>query len=315
MTPSILYTACIASAIGLYLLARSSNGPARGIGTLIGLGGLAYLLVGVMGSSEGGTYASILPMIFGIIGVMAAVRVTTHRRPVFAALYFVLVVVASAGLFLLLQAEFMAFAIIIVYAGAILITYLFVLMLAQQSTTDESDAGASWYDRTPREPALAVLAGFIMLAALTQSITEADGQAFMKQSIERSSQSSNIAWQNLERLPKQLKRAAMDVQPDTKEVISGSLTPNGDTATIKVILENDEETTLTLPASSQPANNQNVGLALVADFPVSLELAGVILLMAMFGAVVLARRQIELGEDEARELAGMQPTTQRGGDE
>ena len=89
MTPSILYTACIASAIGLYLLARSSNGPARGIGTLIGLGGLAYLLVGVMGSSEGGMYASILPMIFGIIGVMAAVRVTTHRRPVFAALYFV----------------------------------------------------------------------------------------------------------------------------------------------------------------------------------------------------------------------------------
>ena len=76
MTPSILYTACIASAIGLYLLARSSNGPARGIGTLIGLGGLAYLLVGVMGSSEGGMYASILPMIFGIIGVMAAVRAT-----------------------------------------------------------------------------------------------------------------------------------------------------------------------------------------------------------------------------------------------
>lgn len=314
MTPSILYTACIASAIGLYLLARSSKGPVRGIGTLIGLGGLAYLLVGVMGSTDGEAYKSILPMVFGIIGVMAAVRVTTHRRPVFAALYFVLVVVASAGLFLMLQAEFMAFAIIIVYAGAILITYLFVLMLAQQSTTDSSDAGASWYDRTPREPALAVLAGFIMLAALTQSITEADGQAFLKQTIERSSQNSAMAWQNLERLPKQLERAAMDVEPDTKEVI-GTLTPDGETATIMVRLENGEETTITLPASSQPANNQNVGLALVADFPVSLELAGVILLMAMFGAVVLARRQIELGEDEARELAGMQPTTQRGGDE
>lgn len=314
MTPSILYTACIASAIGLYLLARSSKGPVRGIGTLIGLGGMAYLFVGVMSSTEGEGYKSILPLVFGIIGVMAAVRVTTHPRPVFAALYFVLVVVASAGLFLLLQAEFMAFAIIIVYAGAILITYLFVLMLAQQSTTDGSDAGASWYDRTPREPALAVLAGFIMLAALTQSLTEADGQAFMKRSIEKSSQSSSIAWGNLERLPKQLLKAAKDVQPKTTKII-GTLTPDGDTATIKVRLENDEEQTITLPTSSQPTNTQNVGLALVADFPVSLELAGVILLMAMFGAVVLARRQIELGEDEARELAGMPPTTQRGGDE
>jgi NADH-quinone oxidoreductase subunit J len=281
---------------------------------LLGLAGVAYLFVGVMGATEGEAYKSILPMIFGIIGVMAAVRVTTHRRPVFAALYFVLVVVASAGLFLLLQAEFMAFAIIIVYAGAILITYLFVLMLAQQSTTDETDAGASWYDRTPREPALAVLAGFIMLAALTQSLTEADGQSFMKRSIEKSSQSTAIAWQNLERLPKQLLRAAQDVQPETREII-GTLTADGDTATIKVRLENDQEETITLPPSSQPANNQNVGLALVADFPVSLELAGIVLLMAMFGAVVLARRQIELGEDEARELAGMQPTTERGGDE
>ena len=50
-----------------------------------------------------------------------------------------------------------------------------------------------------------------------------------------------------------------------------------------------------------------------------LELAGVILLMAMFGAVVLARRQIELGDDERRKAAGMGsmvldvPETERGG--
>ena len=52
-------------------------------------------------------------------------------------------------------------------------------------------------------------------------------------------------------------------------------------------------------------NVQMVGLDLVAKYPASLELAGVILLMAMFGAVVLARRQIELGEDERRKAAGL----------
>jgi NADH:ubiquinone oxidoreductase subunit 6 (subunit J) len=44
------------------------------------------------------------------------------------------VVIASAGLLLLLEAEFMAFALIIVYAGAILITYMFVLILRTKLT-------------------------------------------------------------------------------------------------------------------------------------------------------------------------------------
>ena len=42
----------------------------------------------------------------------------------------------------------------------------------------------------------------------------------------------------------------------------------------------------------------------MASFPASLELAGVILLMAMFGAVVLARRQVEHAEQELAEAIG-----------
>ena len=52
-----------------------------------------------------------------------------------------------------------------------------------------------------------------------------------------------------------------------------------------------------------PQNIQRVGWALVHQYPASLELAGVILLMAMFGAVVLAQRQIELSDDEKLEAA------------
>jgi hypothetical protein len=71
--------------------------------------------------------------------------------------------------------------------------------------------------------------------------------------------------------------------------------------------------------ADQPDNVHVVGLDLVARYPASLELAGVILLMAMFGAVVLARRQIELGEDDRRKAAGMGgmvldlPENERGG--
>jgi hypothetical protein len=58
-----------------------------------------------------------------------------------------------------------------------------------------------------------------------------------------------------------------------------------------------------LPKDVRPTNLDGVGWTLVAGHPVTLELAGVILLMALLGAVVLARKQIELGEEEKEAVA------------
>jgi hypothetical protein len=68
---------------------------------------------------------------------------------------------------------------------------------------------------------------------------------------------------------------------------------------------NTELNEFVLRPEDLPNNSQRLGVALVRKFPVSLELAGVILLMAMFGAVVLARRQIEIGDEEKRAAAGL----------
>ena len=63
---------------------------------------------------------------------------------------------------------------------------------------------------------------------------------------------------------------------------------------------------LLLDKEMMPENIQRVGLGLILKFDGGqLELAGIILLMAMFGAVVLARKQIEITEDEKRQAAGM----------
>ena len=91
--------------------------------------------------------------------MLAASRVITHPKPVYCAIYFVLVVVAVAALLVLQQAEFLAVALIIIYAGAILVTYLFVIMLAHQG-------GSPTYDRRAREPFLAILAAFVLMAAV-----------------------------------------------------------------------------------------------------------------------------------------------------
>lgn len=96
---------------------------------------------------------------FSLVTLASAVRVITHRKPVYSALYFVLLVVSVAGLLILMQAELLAYALIIVYAGAILVTYLFVLMLAQQSQS-------AAYDGAARDPFFGCLAGFFLLTLI-----------------------------------------------------------------------------------------------------------------------------------------------------
>src|SRR5688500_5995780 len=124
--------------------------------------------------------------IFSLIALGGAVRVVTHPRPVYSALYFVLTVFATAGLFILLWAEFMAAALVLIYAGAILVTYVFVIMLATQAapTTGGPDgattparggdgdgtptgptgaprlAALAEYDAVSREPLVAAAVGF-----------------------------------------------------------------------------------------------------------------------------------------------------------
>ena len=66
---------------------------------------------------------------FALMAVASAVQMISQRRPVYSALFFVLVVMSVCGILVMLEAFFMAFALVIVYAGAILITYKYLLTL------------------------------------------------------------------------------------------------------------------------------------------------------------------------------------------
>ncbi|MBS3935458.1 MAG: NADH-quinone oxidoreductase subunit J [Sulfuritalea sp.] len=67
--------------------------------------------------------------VFGAILLFAALRVITAKNPVHAALYLVLAFFAGAGLWMLLQAEFLAIMLVMVYVGAVMVLFLFVVMM------------------------------------------------------------------------------------------------------------------------------------------------------------------------------------------
>lgn len=66
---------------------------------------------------------------FSAILVFAGLRVITSRNPVHAALFLVLAFFSAAGVWMLLQAEFLAIALILIYVGAVMVLFLFVVML------------------------------------------------------------------------------------------------------------------------------------------------------------------------------------------
>lgn len=252
-----LYVASLLGAVSLLLMMpRQGYTPAK-LGALLGtatLGGLWLFLVDHLGMTPGMHMAYYY--VFSFIAIAAATRVITHTKPVYSALWFIMVVLASSGLFLLLDAEFIAFAMVIIYGGAILVTYVFVIMLASQSVDPANEDAAPGYDRIARDPLAAVTAGFLMLALLL-TIT------FMPMT------------------PQLAFKAAPDQQ-----VIAQHLPDR----TINRLQDQGQPF---VQDADKLDNIERVGLDLFEAHPLGLELAGVILLVSLVGAVVIARKRVE----------------------
>ena len=229
-TAILLYLVLTLGAMGVYFLLPKADGRKSYVGGVLGVAGLLALLVVLLTrvvSPSGGAGYFIL---FAGVAIAAASRVVTHSKPVYSALYFVLVVIAVAALLVLRQAEFLAIALVIVYAGAILVTYLFVIMLAQQQ-------GMPSCDVTSREPFLAVLCALVLVAAILGRAIE---------------------------LPPSDRPTAVAVS-DTRSMSSSEEASTGNTLAI--------------------------GSVVMTRYIVVLELAGVLLLISMVGAVALAKKK------------------------
>jgi NADH-quinone oxidoreductase subunit J len=106
-------------------------------------------------------------VIVAIAGVIGAFRVVTARNVVHAALYLVITLSATAGVYLLLAAEFVAWVQILIYVGAIVILFLFGLMLTK------APIGREALDNQRR--GVAFLVGAAILAGLVYLVVDAFG--------------------------------------------------------------------------------------------------------------------------------------------
>ncbi len=82
----------------------------------------------------------ILFFIFGAVALIGAIAVISFRHPIYSALSLIVTFFAQAGLFVLLGAHFVAAVQVIVYAGAIMVLFLFVIMLLNLGTLSAKGA-------------------------------------------------------------------------------------------------------------------------------------------------------------------------------
>ncbi len=304
INPLVLYLVCALGALALALALPRRNDKLAVVGglTLAAALGLAALGLASAAKSSAQDTPSAFFYIFAIIALGSSARVITHPRPVYSALYFILSIIASAGLYVLLSAEFMAFALVIIYAGAILITYLFVIMLATQQPTEASKEVLDETDAVAREPILACAIGFVMLAVLTSAMF--NGLSAMPDPKGAGTARDAILVQIPRKVDRILHRAGA-INDDERVARTDDGTALLDVATRTITVENtDLGTTRVIgpdqwPDTLKAGNLDRLGYNLMHDHPMTIEIAGVILLMAMLGATVLARKHIEL-EDELK---------------
>jgi NADH-quinone oxidoreductase subunit J len=163
ITGSVLAMAVGCAAASLWLLLPRGESGARELASRRAgmlLAAVALSLFIATGHRLGGVGEEATFLVVSLVAVIGGAATIVTRSPVYSAIWFALALAGVAGVLLVLGAQFLGVATIVVYAGAILVMFLFVLMLAQPS-------GMASYDRVSNEPLLSAVAGAVLLGLLT----------------------------------------------------------------------------------------------------------------------------------------------------
>ena len=238
-----------AAAASLWLLLpRGRTGgaerTARWLGGLVGVAALAAFIA--LGHRLGSPGEDAVFLTVALVAVVSGAATVVSRSPVYAAIWFAMALAGVSGVLLVLGGQFLGVATIVVYAGAILVMFLFVLMLAQP-------AGLAPYDRVSSEPLLAAVAGAVLLGILSLSIGRLTTEP-----------------------------PACCVMPATKAALLASGTHDADTRT---------GTTDPGRADLLAANHvARLGGELFGRHLLAVEVAGVLLLVALVGSIAIVAR-------------------------
>jgi NADH-quinone oxidoreductase subunit J len=291
-------------ACGSYLLLPHKHGAVRpraahGAGAIAaGLGLLGFL---TYWSPPGPFLATVFLYIFGATAIAGGLLTVTSRNPVYSALWFASVVLSTAGLFLLADAPFLAAGTIIVYAGAIIVTFLFVIMLAQME-------GKADYDRAARSPGWATFTSFIILWCLIYSVYAAVRPGDPVPPGSPDNPRNRLVPEKKLLRSRDLVTYIGSPESPIVAVVDKALSPMSQTSELPPPgggVEAGAEAPEAQPGRVSRPNVAGLGTSLYTDHLVAVAIAGALLFVALVGAVAITnpRRPVRPGTDPAQVAA------------
>jgi NADH-quinone oxidoreductase subunit J len=154
----IFLAAAFCGGWGLWLMLPRRGQRGRALGAVLGVVMLGLLMSRI--DRLGDWLTDSVFLVLAAVTLLSAGATITFRNPVYCAIWFALTLLGVSGLLFLQGAQFLGVATLTVYAGAILVMFLFVLMFANPS-------GRDYYDRMSWEPWLAAPAAAVIVVALT----------------------------------------------------------------------------------------------------------------------------------------------------
>lgn len=154
--------AVVTGTLGLWLLLPPAGLKRRLCGMVLMVAALCVLGVAQLSPLGDAVSDAMFAVLTGLV-VVSAISTITFRNPVYCAIWFAITLLGIAGLFLVDGAQFLGVATVVVYAGAILVMFLFVLMLANPS-------GRAAYDRLSWEPWIAAPVGVVLVAIVSLNL-------------------------------------------------------------------------------------------------------------------------------------------------
>ena len=150
------------SSAGLWLLlpGRTRHGATLGGVLLVIAAGLLAADLPLLGN----WMSQVVFWLLALLTLAAAIGTITSYSPVYSAIWFALSLVGTSGLFLFQGSEFLGVATIVVYAGAIVVTFLFVIMLAQPEGNASYDRISwGWFPKTFGVLSAAAMVGILAM--------------------------------------------------------------------------------------------------------------------------------------------------------
>lgn len=217
-------------------------------------GAVAILLaVGFALGFTPGTFESFVLMSFCAVATGGGIGFLTAREPVYAALGFATAVLSVCGVLFMQSALFIAAATMIVYAGATIIIFLFVLMFAQQTELRT-------YDVQLNNPLVAAAIGAILLATITMCVTGNNAILPVRVDSTRAMSAASLPDSMSSEAGKEASKKLDAIDPNLRFV---------------------------------PKLTAGLGRSMYTDYLLAVELAGTVLLVATIGAIALAQRTTE----------------------